>query len=77
MEKCAHDEQLSLNRNINCTVKLQCLEHLWNHESMFETGVVRANECKSYRKVRRYNRDNFSIFFQMKAYCMFSLESPH
>ena len=20
-------------------------EHLWNHESKFETGVVRANEC--------------------------------
>ena len=27
------------------TVELQCLEHLGNHENMFETGVVRANEC--------------------------------
>ena len=27
------------------TVELQWLEHLWNHENMFETGVVRANEC--------------------------------
>ena len=26
-------------------VELQWLEHLWNHENMFETGVVRANEC--------------------------------
>ena len=26
------------------TVELQWLEHLWNHENMFETGVVRANE---------------------------------
>ena len=26
-------------------VELQWLEHLWNHESMFETGVVRATEC--------------------------------
>ena len=26
-------------------VKLQWLEHLWNHEKMFETGVVRANKC--------------------------------
>ena len=26
------------------TVKLQWLEHLWNHKNMFETGVVRANE---------------------------------
>ena len=21
------------------------LKHLWNYENMFETGVVRANEC--------------------------------
>ena len=27
------------------TVKLQWLEHLWDYENMFETGVVRANEC--------------------------------
>ena len=27
------------------TVELKWLEHLWNHENMFETGVVRANEC--------------------------------
>ena len=27
------------------TVELQWLEHLWNHDNMFETGVVRANEC--------------------------------
>ena len=27
------------------TVELQWLEHLWNHANMFETGVVRANEC--------------------------------
>ena len=25
-------------------VELQWLEHLWNHEDMFETGLVRANE---------------------------------
>ena len=29
------------------TVELQWLEHLWNHENMFETGVVRAKECSS------------------------------
>ena len=29
------------------TVELQWLEHLWDHENMFETGVVRANECYS------------------------------
>ena len=27
------------------TVELQWLEHLWSHDNMFETGVVRANEC--------------------------------
>ena len=27
------------------TVELQWLEHLWDHENMFKTGVVRANEC--------------------------------
>ena len=27
------------------TVELQRLEHLWNHENKFETGVVRACEC--------------------------------
>ena len=27
------------------TVDLLWLEHLWNHEEMFETGVVGANEC--------------------------------
>ena len=26
-------------------VELQWLEHLWNHENIFETKVVRANEC--------------------------------
>ena len=28
------------------------------------------------RQVRWYNRDVFSIFFNMKIYCVFSLESP-
>ena len=28
------------------------------------------------RQVRWYNRDVFSIFFNMKVYCVFSLESP-
>ena len=27
------------------TVELQWLEDFWNHEKMFETGVVRANVC--------------------------------
>ena len=51
-------------------------EDLWNHENMFETGVVRANECYSLRQVMTHNRGIFSIFFNMKACCVFS-ESPH
>ena len=27
------------------TVELKWLEHLWNQENMFETGIVRDNEC--------------------------------
>ena len=44
---------------------------------MFETGVVRANECCSLCQVMKHNRDIFSIFFYLKVYCVFSLESPH
>ena len=44
---------------------------------MFETGVVRANECYSWHKVRRHTRDIFSIFFNVLVYRVFSLESPH
>ena len=44
---------------------------------MFETGVVRANKCSSWRQARRHNRDILSILFNMKIYCVFSLESPH
>ena len=37
---------MSLSVLLN-TVELQWLEHLWNDENMFETGVVRPNECLS------------------------------
>ena len=59
------------------TVELPWLVHLYNHENMFETGVVRANECCSLCQVRRHNRDIFSIFSNMKVCCVFSLKSPH
>ena len=57
------------------TVKHHCLEHLWNHENMFETEVVRANECKSYHHVRKHNRDIFSIVYNTKVCSVISLES--
>ena len=31
--------------SLSSTVELQLLEHLWDHEIMFETGGVRANGC--------------------------------
>ena len=41
------DSRYHKQRFLQNTVELQWLEHLWNHENMFETGVVRANECLS------------------------------
>ena len=35
-----------MRKKVN-TVEPQWFEHHWNHEKMFETGVVRANECLS------------------------------
>ena len=61
-----------LKTNTPFAVELQLLEHLWNHENLFETGVVRAQH-----QVRRHNSDVLSIFFKMKVYCVLSLESPH
>ena len=64
------------------TVELQWLEHLRDHEYMFEIGEVRASQ------VRSLFRDIFSISFNMKVCCVFSslnmkvccvfsLELPH
>ena len=32
-------------QSVSYTVELQWLEHLWDYENMFETRVVRSNEC--------------------------------
>ena len=37
----------------SCTVELQWLEHLWNHENMFETAVVYMNVM--FNKYAIYN----------------------
>ena len=62
--------------NPQYTVELQWLEHLWDYENLFETGVVRTIEGLLLSQVRRHNMVIFSIFFNMKVYCVFSLESP-
>ena len=49
------------------SLELQWLEHLRNHENMFETEIVQANECYSLRQFRRYNRDisfRFSLIWR-------------
>ena len=41
---------------------------------MLETGVVQVSDNHS---IRIEGRDIFLVFFNMKVYCGFSLESPH
>ena len=36
---------VSCQRNLEITVELQWLEYLRDHGNMFDTGVVRADEC--------------------------------
>ena len=47
MDKALSSELSSTERGFVYTAELQWLVHLWNHEKMFETGVVRANEFYS------------------------------
>ena len=50
----------------------------WNHENMFETGVKFELTSVNHSAVKRNNkRDIFSIFYNMKVCCVFSLESPN
>ena len=44
-KKIEHAGSYSHLMKLQHTDELQWLEHLWNHENMFETGGVRANEC--------------------------------
>ena len=58
-------------------MELQWLEHLWYHENMFETGVVRAYEVNHSARSGGIIGTFRSIFFNMNVLCVFSLESPH
>ena len=44
---------------------------------MFETGVVRAKSVEHIARSGGIIGIHFSIFFNMKVYCVFSLESPY
>ena len=70
---CIKINKLSLLPLLTRTIELQWLEHLWDHKNMFEIGVVPVNECSSQCQVRRHDMDLFSIFFNMKVCCEFSL----
>ena len=59
------------------TVELQWLEYLWNHENMFETGVVRSNECYRRARPRGIIGISFRFSLMLKYVVLFSLESPH
>ena len=72
----------------NIALVLSLLKNIYSRSSMaqpslepwkyvFKTVVVPANECYSLGQVMGHNRDIFLIFFKMKVYCVFSLESPH
>ena len=71
---------LSANRSVDILAastmysRISVAYTFFNHENMFETGVVRANECLSKHYVRRHNRDIFSVFFDMKVCCVCSLQ---
>ena len=56
------------------TVILQWLEQLWYYENMFETGVVRANEANHSTRSGGIIGIFFSIFFNRKVCCVFSVE---
>ena len=43
---------------------------------MFETGVDKLMSVNQSTRSRACNREIFSIVFNMKVYCVFSLESP-
>ena len=59
------------------TARLQLLEHLWNHETMFETGVVLVNDSKYSARTESIKGVIFSSFSNIKVCRVFSLESPH
>ena len=42
---CINNKVENKMKEVKQTVELQWLKHLWNHENVFETGVVRGNEC--------------------------------
>ena len=46
MSNCVKEVNTSAGLTVfDHTVELKWLEHLWDYENIYETGVVRANEC--------------------------------
>ena len=59
------------------SVELCWLEHIWDYENLYETGVVWTNESWLYSQIKKHNMVIFSIFFLIKVCCVYSLKSPH
>ena len=59
------------------TVELQWLEHLWDLENMFETGGLEPMSVNHSARSGSITGIYYQLFFYMKVYCVFSLESPH
>ena len=80
MRQIGVEEHLSMSQTRVAsitTVELHCLEHLWNHEKMFKTGVVELMGVNHSSQDRRHNRDSSLSFSDIKIFCVLSLESPH
>ena len=61
------------------TVKLQWLEHLWDHGNLFERWAVRANEIKSWCQVRKQMAIVYGNVFDLQQIIVcfvYSLELP-
>ena len=56
----------------NTYSRTSMLEHIWNHENMFETGVVRAKSVKHSAMSGGIIGIIFSIFLHMKVFYVFS-----
>ena len=64
---------------IQHTVECQWLEHLWDHDNLFEIWVFWATEGESLCQVRKQMaifREFFSIFYTIMVCWVCSLESP-
>ena len=64
------DERVILLHAVVCftnTIELQWLEHFWDHENLFETGVVRVIEGLLWNQDRRHKEGYLFDFLQYEG----------